>query len=48
MQDDPCRLYLITPPKIEPASFAETLSAALDGGDVAALQLRLKDCGRDE
>ncbi len=48
MQDDPCRLYLITPPKIEPASFAETLAAALDGGDVAALQLRLKDCARDE
>jgi thiamine-phosphate pyrophosphorylase len=48
MQDDPCRLYLITPPKIEPASFAETLAAALDGGDVAALQLRLKDCARDD
>ena len=48
MQDDPCRLYLITPPRIEPAAFAETLAAALDGGDVAALQLRLKDCGRDE
>lgn len=48
MQDDPCRLYLITPPRIEPASFAETLAAALDGGDVAALQLRLKDCARDE
>ena len=48
MQDDPCRLYLITPPRIEPTAFAETLAAALDGGDVAALQLRLKDCGRDE
>jgi thiamine-phosphate pyrophosphorylase len=38
-----CRLYLITPPVIEPARFADTLKAALDGGDVASVQLRLKD-----
>ena len=37
------RLYLITPPVIEPAAFAETLKAALGAGDVACLQLRLKD-----
>lgn len=37
------RLYLITPPVLEPAAFAETLKAALGGGDVACLQLRLKD-----
>ena len=38
-----CRLYLITPPKIEdPPAFAATLAAALEAGDVAALQLRLK------
>lgn len=37
------RLYLITPPRIDhPKAFAETLRAALDGGDVACLQLRLK------
>ncbi len=37
------RLYLITPPRIEdPAAFREALTAALDGGDVACLQLRLK------
>jgi len=36
-----CRLYLITPPKLEP-TFAETLARALDAGDVACLQLRLK------
>jgi thiamine-phosphate pyrophosphorylase len=37
------RLYLITPPVIpDPAAFARTLEAALDGGDVACLQLRLK------
>jgi len=39
-----CRLYLITPPRIDDlAEFGRTLSAALDAGDVAALQLRLKD-----
>jgi thiamine-phosphate pyrophosphorylase len=38
-----CRLYLITPPQIDdPAAFARTLEAALAGGDVGALQLRLK------
>ena len=39
-----CRLYLITPPVItDPAAFAATLEQALSGGDVAALQVRLKD-----
>lgn len=37
-----CRLYLITPPRLEPRAFADTLRMALDGGDVACLQLRLK------
>ncbi|MGE4482394.1 thiamine phosphate synthase [Acidocella sp.] len=37
-----CRLYLITPPVL-PADFEQTLAGALDAGDVAALQLRLKD-----
>ena len=37
-----CRLYLITPPEIELATFADTLASALNGGDVACLQLRLK------
>lgn len=36
-----CRLYLITPPVL-PADFAQSLEAALSGGDVAAVQLRLK------
>jgi thiamine-phosphate pyrophosphorylase len=44
---DRCRLYLITPPKFEPLAFAEELRAALDGGDVACLQLRLKDVDDD-
>lgn len=38
-----CRLYLITPPRLDdPAAFAGTLARALDAGDVAALQIRLK------
>ena len=43
-----CRLYLITPPKFEPRAFAEELKRALDGGDVACLQLRLKDVSDHE
>lgn len=39
-----CRLYLITPPRIDdPADFARTLELALAAGDVAALQIRLKE-----
>ncbi len=43
-----CRLYLITPPRLDPAAFRETLAAALDAGDVACLQLRLKDASPDD
>jgi len=42
-----CRAYLITPPKLDPKAFAGQLAAALDAGDVAAVQLRLKDVGDD-
>jgi thiamine-phosphate pyrophosphorylase len=42
-----CRLYLVTPPKLDPAAFADILAAALDAGDVGALQLRLKDLSDD-
>ncbi len=39
-----CRLYLITPPVIDdPAAFARLLDDACTGGDVACLQVRLKD-----
>jgi thiamine-phosphate pyrophosphorylase len=48
MSTEPCRLYLITPPKLEPVSFAETLKETLDSGDVACLQLRLKDVADEE
>lgn len=41
------QLYLITPPRIDD-SFAATLAGTLDGGAVAALQIRLKDQARDE
>ena len=41
---DACRLYLITPPRIDDlAGFGHVLAGALDAGDVAALQIRLKD-----
>ncbi|HXJ02633.1 MAG TPA: thiamine phosphate synthase [Micropepsaceae bacterium] len=42
MSETRCRLYLITPPKFEVKPFAETLKRALDAGDVACVQLRLK------
>lgn len=49
MKDDEnrCRLYLVTPPRLEPRAFADTLARALDGGDVACVQLRLKDLDDD-
>ena len=43
----PCQLYLISPAAIGP-DFADTLAAALDGGPVAAFQLRLKDVSDEE
>jgi thiamine-phosphate pyrophosphorylase len=42
------RLYLITPPKLEPRAFVEDLKRALDAGDMASLQLRLKNCADDD
>jgi len=44
---DRCRLYLVTPPAILP-TFPDTLAAALDAGDVAALQIRLKPLPDDD
>ncbi|MEQ9122793.1 MAG: thiamine phosphate synthase, partial [Alphaproteobacteria bacterium] len=48
-----CRLYLITPPDLAvdgPAleAFGEVLAEALDAGDVACVQLRLKDVTDDD
>jgi thiamine-phosphate pyrophosphorylase len=44
---DGCRVYLITPPKLDPLPFTAHLAAALDAGDVAAVQLRLKEVDDD-
>ena len=41
------RLYLITPPALDPDRFAKELEEALAGGDVACLQMRLKDVKDD-
>jgi thiamine-phosphate pyrophosphorylase len=41
------RLYLITPPALDPDRFAKDLDEVLSGGDVACLQLRLKDVADD-
>ncbi|KAB7648739.1 thiamine phosphate synthase [Polymorphobacter fuscus] len=38
-----CQLYVVSPPAIVVAEFADHLRAALQGGPVAAFQLRLKD-----
>ncbi len=39
-----CRLYLITPPRLDDvAAFSHVLESALKAGDVACLQLRLKE-----
>lgn len=38
----PCQLYVVSPPAIIVPDFAEGLKAALEAGQVAAFQLRLK------
>ena len=43
-----CRIYLITPERFDTKLFAEDLARALDAGDVAALQLRIKDRSDDD
>jgi thiamine-phosphate pyrophosphorylase len=43
-----CRLYLITPPALKPDAFAEQLETALAAGDVASVQLRLKQASDAE
>jgi len=43
-----CRLYLISPPRLAPNDFAGVLQDALQGGDIASFQLRLKDVSDDE
>ncbi len=43
----PCKLYLISPQEVGGA-FPDRLRAALDGGEVAAFQLRVKDVDSHE
>lgn len=47
-QSPRCRLYLVTPPAFDPAVFRDHLAAALDAGDVACLQVRLKEVTDDQ
>ena len=42
-----CRLYLVTPPAIDVRTFPAVLNETLDAGDVACIQLRLKDISDD-
>jgi thiamine-phosphate pyrophosphorylase len=42
------QLYLITPPAFQTDAFARDLEAALGGGDVAAVQLRMKGASDGE
>ncbi len=42
------QLYLITPPKIDLDVFADTLTNTLDAGEVACVQLRLKEVSDDD
>jgi len=46
--DQDCRLYLITPATLDAGSFAPLLTEALDAGDVACVQLRLKEASQEE
>jgi thiamine-phosphate pyrophosphorylase len=47
MAEPRCRFYLLTPPAIELPRFSADLARALDAGDVAAVQLRLKPAEDD-
>ena len=42
-----CQIYLLTPALLPP-DFSEKLEAALGAGEIAALQLRLKNCEEDD
>jgi thiamine-phosphate pyrophosphorylase len=46
-QHEACRIYLITPPRLDLPTFQRAFTEALEAGDVAAVQLRLKDTDDD-
>lgn len=41
-------LYLVSPPRLEPAAFAEQVERAFTGGPIACLQLWMPEAGRAE
>lgn len=43
-----CQLYIVTPPAFDLLPFRDKMAAALDAGDVACVQLRLKGVSDDE
>src|SRR5262245_33156326 len=45
--DGGCRLYIITPERFDFRTFPDSLARALAAGDVAAVQLRLKQADDD-
>ena len=47
MNFEGCRLYIITPELLDLRVFPDALARALDAGDVAAVQLRLKNADDD-
>ncbi|MBT5512794.1 MAG: thiamine phosphate synthase [Rhodospirillaceae bacterium] len=47
IEEADCRLYLISPPQIDPKIFRDDLAAALGAGDVGAFQLRIKGVDDD-
>ena len=48
MTENRTRLYLMTPPRLDATTFTDILGEVLDSGDVACVQLRLKDTSSDE
>ena len=48
MVNSSCKLYLITPECIDPKVFSNHLAAAIDAGNVACVQLRMKNTTLDE
>ncbi len=47
-EDQVARLYLITPPVLDPVTFSETLARMLDGFEIACARLTLATSSEDE
>ena len=48
MPNSSCKLYLITPEKFEPKVFSDQLAATIDVGNVACVQMRMKNTSPDQ